>query len=71
MVQRRALAAGLPVLIGCPIPSAPPESPPTWKPVARWRTLKRWQHTKAHARPNYMDRTGDEIALEEVERIRI
>ena len=57
--------------IGCHIPFAPRASPPISKPAARWRTRKRMA---AHENPRttkLYDRTGDEITLDEVERIAI
>jgi hypothetical protein len=43
--------------------------PLIWK--ARWRTPRLWPHTKARGTTKLYDRTGDEITLDEVERIAI
>jgi hypothetical protein len=48
------------------IPATPRTSPPIWKPAARWRTQRLDRRTT-----KLYDRTGDEITLDEVERITI
>jgi hypothetical protein len=48
------------------IPATPRTSPPIWKPAARWRT-----HRLDRRTTKLYDRTGDEITLDEVERITI
>jgi hypothetical protein len=45
-----------------------PGSPPISKPGAGWTTPRLWRRRKARARQSY-DRAGNEIALDEVERI--
>jgi hypothetical protein len=68
MIQRRAADLGFKVKIG---PSAQPESPLIWKPAG---TLENAQAMAAHESPRTTklhDRSGDEITLDEVERIAI
>jgi hypothetical protein len=66
MIQRRA--AGLDRL---PYLSGNRGSPPISKPGARWRTLSPWRGMKRPRTTKLYDRTGDEITLDEVERIAI
>jgi integrase len=70
MVQRRALKAGLPVLIGCHTFRATGIT----AYLEAGGSLENAQAMAAHESPRttkLYDRTGDEITLEEVERIRI
>ncbi len=70
MVQRRALKAGLPVLIGCPTFRATGIT----AYLEAGGSLENAQAMAAHGSPRTTklhDRTGDEITLKEVERIRI
>lgn len=70
MVQRRALKTGLPVLIGCHTFRATGIT----AYLEAGGSLENAQEMAAHESPRttkLYDRTGDEITLEEVERIRI
>ena len=71
MIQRRAAGLGNEGSGSVAIRSAPPASPPTSKLAAHWRTPRRWPRTKARARRSSMIGPGDEITLDEVERITI
>lgn len=70
MIQRRALKAGLPVLIGCHTFRATGIT----AYLEAGGSLENAQAMAAHESPRttkLYDRTGDEITLEEIERIRI
>ncbi len=70
MIQRRALKAGLPVLIGCHTFRATGIT----AYLEAGGSLENAQAMAAHESPRttkLYDRTSDEITLEEVERIRI
>jgi hypothetical protein len=71
MIQRRAAGFDMKVRIGCHTFRGNRGSPPTSKPGARWRTLRPWRRMKGPRTTKLYDRTGDEITLDEVERIAI
>ena len=50
---------------------APRASRPISTMAARWRTRRLWPHMKVPRTTKLYDRTGDEITLDEVERITI
>jgi hypothetical protein len=69
MIQRRAADLGTRVGSAA-IPFERPGSLRILKPAAHWRTRKSWPHESPRTTKLY-DRTGDEITLDEVERITI
>jgi integrase/recombinase XerD len=70
MIQRRAAALGMRIKVGCHTFRATGITA-YLEPAERSRTRKPWPCTKARGTTKLYDRTGDEITLDEVERITI
>ncbi len=71
MIKRRALAASLPYSTCCHTFRGDEVLPLIWKREERSRKLKRSLLHESPRTTKLYDRTGDEITLDEVERIAI